>query len=82
MGYAIRVDTYRFVEWYGFDRETAKPNLSDVWGTELYNHTMPVQFFNDENENLAKQANMTEKVQELRKMLHAGWRATMPPEGQ
>ncbi len=79
MGYAIRVDNYRFVEWYGFNHETAKPNWSDIWGTELYNHSMPVKFFNDENENLAKLASMTEKVEELRKMLQAGWTAAMPP---
>ena len=79
MGYALRVDAYRFVEWYGFDRDTAKPNWSDVWGTELYNHTMPVKFFNDENENLAKQESMKDKVAELRKMLQAGWRVAMPP---
>lgn len=80
MGYALRVDTYRFVEWYGFDREAAKPNWTDIWGTELYNHTMPVRSFNDENENLANLANMTEKVQDFRKMLQAGWRAAMPPK--
>ena len=80
MGYALRTDTYRFVEWYGFDHKHAEPNFSDIWGTELYNHTMPVKFFNDENENLATLANMTEKVQELRKTLQAGWRAAMPPE--
>ncbi len=36
---------------------------------------LPGNFFNEENTNLAKLANMTEKVQELRKMLQAGWRA-------
>ena len=80
MGYALRVDSYRFVEWYGFDHTTAKPNWSDIWGTELYDHTEPTKFFNDENENLAKQANMAEKVEEFRKMIQAGWRAAMPPE--
>ena len=33
MGYAMRVDTYRFVEWYGFDHTNAKPDFNDVWGT-------------------------------------------------
>ena len=76
----MRVDEYRFVEWYGFDRSTAKPNFSEIWGTELYNHTMPVKFFNDDNENLAKKESMAEKVDELRKILRAGWRAAMPPK--
>ena len=78
MGYAMRTDTYRFVEWYGFDHVTAKANFSDKWGTELYNHTMPVKFFNDENENLASDEKFADKVEEFRKMLQAGWRAVMP----
>ena len=48
MGYAVRSDTYRFVEWYGFHRTSAKANWDDVWGTEHYNHTHPTKFFNDE----------------------------------
>ena len=78
MGYAMRTDTYRFVKWYGFDHVTAKANFSDKWGTELYNHTMPVKFFNDENENLASDEKFADKVEEFRKMLQAGWRAVMP----
>ena len=79
MGYAVRVDTYRFVEWYKFDRNSATPNWTDVWGTELYNHTHPVMFFNDENANLADVKEMQEKVKELRKILQAGWREAVPP---
>ena len=79
MGYAVRVDTYRFVEWYSFDHVNGKPKFDTVWGTELYDHSTPVAFFNDENTNLAKQANMTDKVKELRAMLKAGWRAALPP---
>ena len=79
MGYAVRVDTYRFVEWYGFNRVSAQPDFNDVWGTELYNHTHSVQFFNDDNRNLAGMQNMTEKVAELRKILQAGWREALPP---
>ena len=79
MGYAMRVDQYRFVEWYSFDHTTAKPDFSTIWGTELYDHSTPTVFFNDENENLAKQPDMMERVQEMRKMLQSGWRAAMPP---
>ena len=79
MGYAVRVDTYRFVEWYGFDQTSATPNWDDIWGTELYNHTHPVTFFNDENTNLADTKEMQDTVQELRKVLQAGWREAMPP---
>ena len=42
-------------EWYCFNRTTATPDWGDIWGTELYNHTEPVLFFNDENVNLAEQ---------------------------
>jgi arylsulfatase A-like enzyme len=82
MGYAVRVDTYRFVEWYGFDHTSATPNWDDIWGTELYNHTHPVVFFNDENTNLAGNKDMQQMVLELRKMLQAGWREAMPPGTQ
>jgi hypothetical protein len=79
MGYAVRVHTYRFVEWYGFDHISATPNWDEIWGTELYNHTFPAVFFNDENVNLANMKEMQQTVQELRKVLQAGWREAMPP---
>ena len=78
MGYTIRVDQYRFVEWYKFNRTTAVPDFNNIWGTELYNHTDPVMFFNDENINMAKQDGMQSLVKELRSMLQKGWRAAMP----
>ena len=78
MGYSIRVDQYRFTEWYRFNRTTATPNFTDIWGTELYNHTEPTVFFNDENINMANQTDMKGLVESLRKMLHAGWRAALP----
>ena len=79
MGYAVRVDQYRFVEWYKFDRDTATPDFNDVWGTELYNHTHPIVFFNDENINMANNTDMQETVMQLRKILQQGWRAALPP---
>ena len=79
MGYAVRVDTYRFVEWYRFSHTSATPHWDDIWGTELYNHTHPVTFFNDENANLANVKEMQDTVRELRKILQAGWREAMPP---
>ena len=78
MGYAIRVDTYRFVEWYGFNRTSATPNWDDVWGTELYDHSQPVEFFNDENANIAGVKGMQLTVRELRNILQAGWRQAVP----
>ena len=54
MGYSLRVDQYHFIEWYHFNRTTATPNWDKVYGTELYNHTEPVVFFDDENVNQMK----------------------------
>ena len=78
MGYSIRVDQYRFTEWYRFNRTTATPNFTDIWGTELYNHTEPTVFFNDENINMAHQPEVQDLVDSLRTMLQAGWRAVLP----
>ena len=82
MGYTIRTDKYRFTEWYSFNRTTSKPDFNaKVWGTELYDHTTPSTFFNDENVNLADKPEMKQVVEELRKMLQAGWRSSLPPTG-
>ena len=78
MGYSIRTDRYRFTEWYRFNRTTALPHWNHVWGTELYDHAQPAQFFNDENDNLASQPEMKSLVEELRKQLQDGWRAAQP----
>ena len=78
MGYTVRVDQYRFVEWYKFNRTTGVPDFNQIWGTELYNHTHPVMHFNDENVNMAKQEEMKSLVEELRGTLQKGWRAAMP----
>ena len=79
MGYAVRVDKYRFVEWYKFDRTSGIPDFKEIWGTELYDHTQPTDFFNDENTNLATDPNMQTTVQELCKVLQDGWRDALPP---
>ena len=79
MGYTIRTDKYRFTEWYTFDRNTSKPDFNAKWGTELYDHSTPTISFNDENVNLADKPEMESTVNELRKALHDGWRAALPP---
>ena len=78
MGYTIRIDQYRFTEWYHFNRSTATPNWTDIWGTELYDHTEPTVFFNDENTNMAYDSDEQDLVKDLRKTLQAGWRAALP----
>ena len=78
MGYSVRVDKYRFTEWYYFNRTTSTPNFTDIWGTELYNHTHENYFFNDENINLANDPDMASIVTELRSVLQNGWRDALP----
>ena len=80
MGYTIRVDKYRFTDWYHFNRTTSTPNFDEKWGTELYDHSSPTVFFNDENVNLANKPEMKSVVDELRKVLQAGWRGALPPK--
>ena len=79
MGYTVRVDSYRYTEWVKFDRVTATPDWDQVWGVELYNHTHPITFFNDENINMASMPSMKSVVTELHQVLKAGWRSAVPP---
>ena len=78
MGYSIRVDKFRFTEWYRFNRTTATPNFTDIWGTELYNHTEATVFYNNENINIANQPDKIDIVTSLRALLQAGWRKVRP----
>ncbi len=78
MGYAVRTDNYRFVEWYTFDNTNARPNFSQIWDTALYNHTTETELYNNENYNMAGDANMASVVLKMRRILQAGWRAALP----
>ena len=78
MGYTMRTTEYRFTEWYRFNRTNAKANWTDIWGTELYDHTAHESFFNDENYNQAYEQSKQDLVKELRNLLQAGWRASCP----
>jgi hypothetical protein len=68
MGYAMRTDRYRYVEW--LDQKTRETK-----GRELYDH----QADPGENVNLAGgQAGQQELVSQLSAQLQAGWKAAMP----
>lgn len=70
MGYAMRTDRYRYVEW------VAKINPKRVAGRELYDHeTDP-----DENLNIANHPENKEVIASLSKRLNAGWRAAVPKQ--
>jgi iduronate 2-sulfatase len=66
MGYAMRTDRYRLVEWRALN--------DDFREYELYDH----QTDPDENVNLAKQPEHAAKLKELLAQLHAGWQAATP----
>ncbi len=74
MGYAIRTDQYRFVEWYAWDKELKKPGI--LLASELFDHeTDP-----DENMNLANDSSYEQIKDALSLQLKQGWRYALPEE--
>ncbi len=70
MGYAMRTDRYRYVEW------VSRKNTSRVEGRELYDHkTDP-----DENVNIANHPENEELIVKLSKQLKAGWHSALPKQ--
>ncbi len=71
MGYTIRTRRHRYTEWLDF-------KTRQVLARELYEHP------NDSGEiaNLADKREHAQVVTRLSKMLHAGWRAALPPKGR
>jgi arylsulfatase A-like enzyme len=67
MGYAIRTESHRYVEWRNW--ETGK-----VQARELYDH----QTDPNEIKNLAKKAAQEENLKQLQKILNDGWKAARP----
>jgi arylsulfatase A-like enzyme len=68
MGYAMRTDRYRYIEWR--DRGT-----NEVRARELYDHQSDAQ----ENVNVAGKDEHAKAVQELGRMLARGWKRALPP---
>ena len=66
MGYAMRTDRYRYIEW-------AEKGKSPE-GIELYDHKKDP----DENVNIANQLENIKLVDQLSEQLHKGWKAAMP----
>jgi arylsulfatase A-like enzyme len=70
MGYAMRTDRYRYVEWVPKD----KLGKSKPTGLELYDH----QTDPDENVNIAGKPENKATIEQLSEQLHAGWKAAKP----
>jgi iduronate 2-sulfatase len=69
MGYAVRTDDYRYVEWREWKSQ-------DVVAVELYDH----QHDADEMRNVASQAEHQQTVQRISRVLSNGWKAALPRE--
>ena len=72
MGYAMRTDRYRYVEWYTWDKATN--TAGELLATELFDHdTDP-----GENRNLAAEASHEDIQAELSGQLKLGWKHALP----
>ena len=69
MGYAVRTQHYRYVEWREWETGT-------IVARELYDHSEN----SDENVNLAAKPKYQETVSHSGRILKAGWRVALPPE--
>jgi arylsulfatase A-like enzyme len=67
MGYAMRTDRYRYIEW----RERRN---GDIAGVELYDHTSDP----NENLNVARRPENAALVKQLSEQLRGGWKTALP----
>jgi len=72
MGYAMRTDRYRYVEWYAWD-QTSKTR-GEYISSELYDHDSDP----GENLNLATDPSQAEVLKSLSAKLKLGWRHALP----
>jgi len=72
MGYAIRTDRYRYVEWYNWIEEEKKAGIPLC--AELFDHQTDPQ----ENVNVAADTEYKEIVEALAQQLKMGWRYSKP----
>lgn len=71
MGYAIRTDRYRYVEWRNFKTDEIK-------ATELYDH----QVDPEEANNIAGVSANIALIKALKQQLHDGWQKARPTDQQ
>ncbi len=73
MGYAIRTNRYRYVEWYVWNKEDNTPG--ELLFAELFDHSEDPQ----ENINLARDPRYMQIRDSLSVELKKGWRFAKPP---
>ena len=67
MGYAIRTDRHRYIEWRNVKTQS-------VQAREFYDHQVDPH----EMKNLAKLPNQPAKLKELQLLLKGGWHKALP----
>lgn len=72
MGYAMRTDRYRYVEWYNWEGDDK--GKGDFLRCELYDHEIDPQ----ENKNLEKDPAYKATIEALSAQLKAGWQNAKP----
>jgi len=72
MGYAIRSDQYRYVEWYNWNKEEKKADI--LLCRELFDHMADPQV----NMNIAENPKYIDLVESLSLQLKKGWRYAKP----
>lgn len=70
MGYTMRTDRYRYVEWYNW----VEDKRTTLIGQELFDHTTDPE----ENTNLAGDQKNKKVINQLAEQLHKGWRYARP----
>jgi arylsulfatase A-like enzyme len=72
MGYTIRTDRYRYVEWYSWNKDSN--TRGELLTTELFDHASDP----GENLNLAIDASYTQTINTLSSQLNKGWEYALP----
>ena len=72
MGYTIRTDKYRYVEWYRWKKK--EKTRGELLGRELFDHDTDPK----ENNNLANDVQYKQTVEKLSQQLETGWRGAKP----
>lgn len=67
--YSIRTSKNRYTEWVSFDAKTMRPNWTNTFGSELYDHDIDP----DENLNLSDREYLRPLMVSLRERLHKRW---------